>query len=136
MRPHRLPPAATRGACVGDRYRGMLGTTGADRFSFHVVTPAFLAQNPEASWGHGYLLMPELSWTGVDRMLTRIVSGASAATGTHWFKSCNAIWRGSLTITNHMQAQMTNGWAHADTQQQFAASRSAVCAGGLRHWIA
>lgn len=57
---------------------GLVGTTGADRFRFHVVTPEFLAQNPEVRWGHGYLLMPEFSWTEVNRMLARIISRASA----------------------------------------------------------
>ncbi len=75
-----LPADPTCCAVLMSADIGLLGTTGSDRFSFHVVTPAFLAHNPEVRWGHGYLLMPEFSWTEVNRMLSRLVFGASAAT--------------------------------------------------------
>ncbi|MFN0318406.1 MAG: Imm8 family immunity protein [Burkholderiales bacterium] len=56
---------------------GTQGEPGADTFNFTVITPAFLAKNPEVRWGHGYLLMPAFSWREVERMVSRLVSGVS-----------------------------------------------------------
>ena len=51
----------------------------ADQFSFHAVTAKFLVLNPESRWGNGYLLLAEFSWTEIERMLQRLVSGVKAS---------------------------------------------------------
>ena len=55
---------------------GIKGKDGAEIFSFTVVTPTFLASNPETRWGRGYLIVKEFSWAHVESMLGRLLAHA------------------------------------------------------------
>jgi hypothetical protein len=57
---------------------GEAGREAADQFNFYVVTPRFLMEHPEVRWGRGYLLVPEFSWSVVERMLARLTSSVRA----------------------------------------------------------
>ncbi len=67
---------------------GPKGSKGAEIFNFVVVTPRWLEANDECRWGKGYLLLPEFSWQEVERMLGRLVSGAS---GESWEEIANSL---------------------------------------------
>jgi hypothetical protein len=52
---------------------GPKGKEGEEIFSFTVVTPKYLALNPESRWGRGYLIVSQFSWSTIESMLGRLL---------------------------------------------------------------
>ena len=63
-----------------DAFIGLNDEPGADKFSFSVVTPNWLLENPEVRWGNGYLIVHAFTWQETRRMLKRLISHVSATT--------------------------------------------------------
>jgi len=56
---------------------GPQGVDSGESFQFLVVTPSFLAAQALPRWGRGMLIVQEFQWAVVDRMLERLLAGAS-----------------------------------------------------------
>jgi hypothetical protein len=56
------------------------GEPGEEAFSFVVITPARLAQNPEPSWGRGKLILPAFDWTATIHGIAQLLAECARPT--------------------------------------------------------
>jgi len=83
---------------------GLANQSGANEFTFQVITPAFLMKNPEVRWGRGYLLMSTFSWDEVARMLDRMIRRISMA--------CDSWEQATMQLCQHMEWEFENYKEH------------------------
>ncbi len=79
---------------------GLANQSGANEFTFQVITPGFLIKNPEVRWGRGYLLMSAFSWSEVERMLDTLLKRISASSDS-WEQA-------TAQLCQHMEWEFEN----------------------------
>ena len=75
-----LPPdpadcAVSFEASIGDK-----NGRGADLFQFTVATPGYFLRAGGVTWGRGYLIVDQFSWSAIDRALEKLCLHAWRAT--------------------------------------------------------
>ena len=89
-----IPPDPEDCAVLCEAEIGEKDGRGADLFHFTVATPRFLLREGGVTWGRGYLIVDQFSWSAVDRALEKLClhawrptwpeSAAALAKELHW----------------------------------------------------